>query len=53
MKTDGSWEIMTDLAYGDFFVKLREQFMEKQPPHERALRVAPHMAAGLAVPNWA
>jgi hypothetical protein len=38
-----------DAAYSDFLVKLRKLLTEEQPPHELALRIATHMAVGLAV----
>jgi hypothetical protein len=42
-------EVMTDDAYADFLVKLRELLVEERPPHELALRAATHIAVGLAV----
>jgi hypothetical protein len=39
----------TDDAYRSFLPKLRKLFIEEKPPHEVALRIATHMAVGLAV----
>ena len=40
---------MTDDAYGNLLMKLRDLFMEEQPDQEPALRAATRMAVGLAV----